>query len=188
MDAGREINRTIDGAGHGPEAPASWERRVWATWFDLIVVGSPALAPIIYALATAERTGVSATGSAELTPVGLGLVAAWLGVLLYLVLWGWNRYAVQARAGASLGKRRQRIRVVLVADGTAPSAARLLARDAAHVLDVLPACLGLLWPLWDRRRQTFADKITGTGVVERSGGVVGDHEHDVPRELDDVGQ
>lgn len=181
MKASGMVDPTIGGSGGGSADLARWERRVWATWFDLAVVGSPALVPILYALATAERTGVSATGSAELTPVGLGLVAAWLGVLLYLALWGWNRYVVQARGGTSLGKRRQRIRVVLSADGTAPSTTRLVARDAAHVLDIVPICLGLLWPLWDRRRQTFADKITGTVVVEGSCGVVGGLQRDVPR-------
>lgn len=165
MDSTPGADTEIRGTDNGPAGLAPWERRVWATWFDLVVVGSPSLVPILYALATAEQTGVSATGSAELTPVGLGLVAVWVGVLLYLALWGWNRYAVKARAGASLGKRRQQIQVVLAADGSAPSGARLLARDVAHVLDVLPACLGLLWPIWDRRRQTFADKIVGSVVV-----------------------
>jgi uncharacterized RDD family membrane protein YckC len=29
--------------------------------------------------------------------------------------------------------------------------------------------VGYLWPLWDDKRQTFADKILGTVVVERPG-------------------
>jgi len=32
-------------------------------------------------------------------------------------------------------------------------------------LDGLPCYLGYLWPLWDSKRQTFADKIVGTVVV-----------------------
>lgn len=39
---------------------------------------------------------------------------------------------------------------------------RLLLRDLAHLLDTAPAVVGWLWPLWDFRRRTFADILTGT--------------------------
>jgi uncharacterized RDD family membrane protein YckC len=38
-------------------------------------------------------------------------------------------------------------------------------RQLAHVLDSLPLYLGYLWPLWDDKRQTFADKVCSTVVV-----------------------
>jgi hypothetical protein len=38
-------------------------------------------------------------------------------------------------------------------------------RDFAHLLDVLSLGLGYLWPLWDARRQTFADKVVRSVVV-----------------------
>jgi uncharacterized RDD family membrane protein YckC len=38
-------------------------------------------------------------------------------------------------------------------------------RDLAHTLDGF-FYLGYLWPLWDDKRQTFADKILSTVVVE----------------------
>jgi hypothetical protein len=38
-------------------------------------------------------------------------------------------------------------------------------RDLAHILDSLPFYLGWLWPLWDGKRQTFADKVVKTVVV-----------------------
>jgi uncharacterized RDD family membrane protein YckC len=41
-------------------------------------------------------------------------------------------------------------------------------RDLCHILDGLPCILlpiGFLWPIWDSRRQTFADKIVNTVVV-----------------------
>ncbi len=40
-------------------------------------------------------------------------------------------------------------------------------RDLAHVLDSVACHLGWLWPLWDQKRQTFADKIVGTVVVRQ---------------------
>lgn len=140
---------------------APWEVRVFASWFDLVVVGLPALVPLGYALATAQPRGPGSDAS-DLTPAGI--VAAWVAILLYLGIWSWNRYVRTARTGQSWGKRRRGITVRTVT-GEVPSAGRLVARDLAHVLDVLPLFLGLLWPSWDRRRQTFADKIVGTVVT-----------------------
>ena len=39
------------------------------------------------------------------------------------------------------------------------------ARDICHILDSLACYIGWLFPLWDARRQTFADKIISTVVV-----------------------
>jgi len=38
-------------------------------------------------------------------------------------------------------------------------------RDICHVLDTLACFIGWLFPLWDARRQTLADKIMHTVVV-----------------------
>ncbi len=38
-------------------------------------------------------------------------------------------------------------------------------RGIAHILDALPCYLGFLWPLWDAKKQTFADKVVSTVVV-----------------------
>lgn len=41
---------------------------------------------------------------------------------------------------------------------------RLAARDLAHLLDTAALFIGWLWPLWDRRRRTFADLLARTEV------------------------
>jgi len=38
-------------------------------------------------------------------------------------------------------------------------------RDLTHILDSLACYLGWLWPLWDAKRQTFADKLIKTVVT-----------------------
>jgi len=40
-------------------------------------------------------------------------------------------------------------------------------RAILHIVDTLPFYLGFLWPIWDAKKQTFADKIVKTVVVER---------------------
>jgi hypothetical protein len=41
-------------------------------------------------------------------------------------------------------------------------------RDLAHIVDSLACYLGWLWPLWDAKRQTFADKLVKTVVTAES--------------------
>lgn len=38
-------------------------------------------------------------------------------------------------------------------------------RSIVHIVDAIPCYIGFLWPLWDSKRQTFADKILSTVVV-----------------------
>lgn len=140
--------------------PAPWATRVWATWVDIMAF-LLALVPFVgFAQLTAQPARYGS--GEELTPAGI--VAAWVGILLYVALWSWNRYVRAARTGQTIGKRRQQLRVVDRHGGT-PTTARLVVRDLAHVLDILPFFLGLVWPVWDRRGQTFADKLVGTVVV-----------------------
>lgn len=113
--------------------------------------------------------------------VGVGVVAA-----LLLVAWsaprqGWlwwlcvvaaasvllavavNRLLLPAVSGWSLGRALFGIAVVQRGGGAA-GPWRLLARDAAHLLDTAALFIGWLWPLWDGRRRTFADLLAGTEV------------------------
>lgn len=46
--------------------------------------------------------------------------------------------------------------------GSAAGPWRLLARDAAHLIDTAAVMLGWLWPLWDSGRRTFADMLLRT--------------------------
>jgi uncharacterized RDD family membrane protein YckC len=38
-------------------------------------------------------------------------------------------------------------------------------RELAHLLDTFSLLIGWFFPLWDAKRQTFADKVCGTVVV-----------------------
>ncbi|WP_238176989.1 RDD family protein [Kribbella sp. VKM Ac-2566] len=43
---------------------------------------------------------------------------------------------------------------------------KALLRQLTHSIDGFACYIGYLWPLWDRRRQTFADKINNTYVIK----------------------
>ena len=81
---------------------------------------------------------------------------------------GWNiynRWLVGGRTGQSLGKRVTKINLDQRADRSADRCDECLHRDLVHILDAV-AYVGYLWPLWDDKRQTFADKIVRTIVID----------------------
>ena len=67
--------------------------------------------------------------------------------------------------GQTPGRRVMKITVRREADGGLLGAATGIGRGLLHILDTLPFLLGWFWPLWDSRKQTFADKIVKSVVV-----------------------
>jgi uncharacterized RDD family membrane protein YckC len=90
-----------------------------------------------------------------------------LGALLILAALAWavyNRY-LEGSTGQSVGKKMAGTRLVRSQDGQVIGAGLGILRMFVHIVDSIPCYLGYLWPLWDAKRQTFADKILGTLVV-----------------------
>jgi uncharacterized RDD family membrane protein YckC len=67
--------------------------------------------------------------------------------------------------GQTPGKRIVGLRLVRERDGQLLGGGMGIVRGIAHLLDSLSCLIGWLWPLWDKKRQTFADKICGTVVL-----------------------
>ena len=89
-------------------------------------------------------------------------VVGWVGIVGFAV---WNHGLKQGRTGRTIGKGVVGIKLVPKAPADTVGVPVALLRQVLHVLDGF--CLvGYLWPLWDEKRQTFADKIVGTQVVE----------------------
>jgi uncharacterized RDD family membrane protein YckC len=99
-------------------------------------------------------------------PTALGLVFYGLAFVTITGIWVWNRGFLQGRTGASLAKRWLGLRVVDQHTLQPLGVGRALLRDLTHLLDAWSFYVGFLWPLWDDRRQTFADKLVGTVVVD----------------------
>ncbi len=94
-------------------------------------------------------------------------ISAVLYALVGLVALGWIIYnAYQAgQTGQSMGKRMLHLRLVRATDGQNIGGGLAIGRYFLHILDGLPCLLGYLWPLWDSKKQTFADKIVGSIVI-----------------------
>lgn len=92
--------------------------------------------------------------------VGLVVLAAALG-------WQWwNRWLTAGRSGQSVGKRLLRTSLVAEVNGRPIGPVNAFLRDLLHALDAV-AYVGFLWPLWHPKRQTFADLLMATVVVDR---------------------
>jgi uncharacterized RDD family membrane protein YckC len=98
-------------------------------------------------------------------PDTLATVLLVVGALASAAVFVWNTCLRAGRTGYSVGKGLFDIK--LVSERTREPIGPWLAlwRYVCHVVDALPLYLGYLWPLWDEKRQTFADKIVHTVVL-----------------------
>ena len=90
--------------------------------------------------------------------VALALLAL-LGILGYQLV-------IQGQTGQTIGKKVMNIKLLREADGQPVGVGMSIGRYFVHFLDAIPCYIGYLWPLWDAKKQTFADKILQTVVVK----------------------
>ncbi|MFF4954993.1 RDD family protein [Streptomyces chattanoogensis] len=67
--------------------------------------------------------------------------------------------------GASPGKKIMKIRLIREETGLPLGLGMTLLRRICHGLDSAACGIGYLWPAWDAKGQTFADKVMRTVVV-----------------------
>lgn len=142
---------------------AHWGLRVGASLLDSLIGGGAFIVLLIVALASANW-GTDAFGDTTMSFTVTSTVAIVFAYASILGMWIWNRVLLQGRTGQSIGKRALKIRLVSATTGQPVGAGLALGREVAHIVDS-PLDLGYLWPLWDAKKQTFADKICGTVVV-----------------------
>jgi uncharacterized RDD family membrane protein YckC len=90
-----------------------------------------------------------------------------LGALLSLASLAYAIYNayLTGTTGQSIGKRVAGTKVINEQTGQFIGPGMAIGRWLLHILDGIPCLLGYLWPIWDSKRQTFADKIVHTVVV-----------------------
>jgi uncharacterized RDD family membrane protein YckC len=154
------------------ESYASWGQRVGAYLLDYLLTLPFAIVGLILIVVGAASTASSitynsATGTYDSNGAGLSLLAV-LGYLIWVIgaigVTAWNRWYQGGKTGQSWGKRVMGIKLVREADGQPLGAGMAFVRDLAHVVDGLICYIGYLFPLWDVKRQTLADKILHTAV------------------------
>jgi uncharacterized RDD family membrane protein YckC len=97
-------------------------------------------------------------------------VRAFAWVLMAVgVLWSIYNAYLAGQSGQSTGKRLAGIRLARYVDGQVVGPAfgilRLFLNAVFWAICVIPGIFNYLWPLWDRRAQTWSDKIASSVVV-----------------------
>ena len=135
-----------------PERPtASWLARTGAFSIDMLLGDAVIVTMALLTLSAPQR------GWLWWTFTGVAV--------LVVVLVAVNRLLLPTITGWSLGRALFGI-AVRKPDGSPVGLARLVGRDLAHLVDTAALFIGWLWPLWDRRRRTFADLLLRTEVLK----------------------
>jgi uncharacterized RDD family membrane protein YckC len=129
------------GAVPTASAYASWIQRVGAYLIDI--------APII----------ILDIIFARITVLLIVLIFASIGWTIY------NRWYQAGTTGQSLGKKVLNLRLVSEETGQPIGMLMAFVRDICHIVDSIICYIGYLFPLWDAKRQTIADKIVKTVVI-----------------------
>ncbi|MYY06690.1 MULTISPECIES: RDD family protein [unclassified Streptomyces] len=133
---------------------AHWGERVGAWLLDLLIIVAP-----MYALGF-----VDLARSDDPETAGPGAFFA-VGVVYFFVMGFYQLYR-EGKTGQTTGKKVLRISVRRERDGNTLGFGMAFVRKIAHALDSFSCYLGWLWPLWDPKRQTFADKVCNTVVIK----------------------
>ena len=92
----------------------------------------------------------------------LGVTVMWGALLAGLAYLVWNYGYRQGTTGSSIGKAVLRFKVVGENTGKPLGFGLSFLRQIAHLIDAGVLYIGYLFPLWDAKRQTLADKIIAT--------------------------
>ena len=90
------------------------------------------------------------------------------GLLLDLAGLAWFLYNgwLNGTTGKSIGHQVAGVKVIRSADGELMNSGGLgIVRWLAHIVDSIICYIGWLFPLWDSKKQTMADKIMSTVVI-----------------------
>ncbi|MFD9358571.1 RDD family protein [Streptomyces sp. NPDC060031] len=140
--------------GSGMPPLAHWGLRVGAYLLDGLIILGPMYALGFIDMANADDPATAGPGPFFI----IGLIYA-LGM-------GFFQLYKEGSTGQTIGKKVVGISLRREADGSTLGFGMAFLRKLAHIVDGLPCYLGWLWPLWDSKKQTFADKICSTVVIK----------------------
>ena len=144
---------------------ASWGARVGGAILNGLIgvlFGLPGnIAQVVLPTEYEECTVRGESGICEVpTSQSLAIIIllAAIGVVAYYVLYS----KAVGKTGQFWGHKGAGVRIVDADTGAPIGTGKAFGRSLLHIVDILPCGLGFLWPLWDKKKQTFADKIVGT--------------------------
>ncbi|MFE2099672.1 MULTISPECIES: RDD family protein [unclassified Streptomyces] len=135
-----------------PQQPGYGMQPTYANW------GQRFLARLLDSLLYAVPYGIAIAGAKNAPFLAI------IGFLALIGLFVWQ-IIMEGKTGQTVGKKALGIRTLKEETGQPLGGGMAFVRQLAHILDGLPCYLGYLWPAWDAKRQTFADKVCGSIVI-----------------------
>jgi uncharacterized RDD family membrane protein YckC len=159
--------------GYPPAPGAALPKEAYTPWFTRVlgyVIDVLPAAVVIgigagIAFGTADNQCTSGGGydyycTSSMT--AFGMIVYILAYALVFAYWIWNWGYRQGTTGQSIGKSVMKFKVISEKTGQPIGFGLSIVRQIAHVVDSLVCYIGWLFPLWDAKRQTLADKIMST--------------------------
>ena len=153
------------------ESYTPWLTRVLAWLVDSVPIAIVYSIGWVIALLTQQSSCVSSVTQYDVSQYCypqdsvIGFLAQGLASLAIFVYAIWNFGYRQGTTGSSLGKSVLKIKVVSENTGQPIGFGMSIVRQLAHIVDAIICYIGFLFPLWDAKRQTLADKIMTTVVL-----------------------
>ncbi|BBX95345.1 RDD family protein [Mycobacterium lacus] len=166
--------------GYAPPPPGPAIRALptesYTPWITRVLAALIDSAPIVVvygigwviALVTQQSSCVTNVGQYDISQYCatqdsiIGVLAQGLASLVILVYGVWNWGYRQGTTGSSIGKSILKFKVVSETTGQPLGFGMSVVRQLAHFVDAIICYIGFLFPLWDAKRQTLADKIMTT--------------------------
>lgn len=166
-------------AEYSPSQPTALPREAYTSWFHRVVGYVVDVVPVAVimgigmsiAFGTADNECTSSGGqydyavSCTSSMTAFGMIVYILAYLAVLAYWIWNWGYRQGTTGQSIGKSVMKFKVISEKTGQPIGFGLSIVRQIAHVVDAIIFYVGFLFPLWDAKRQTIADKIMSTVCV-----------------------
>jgi uncharacterized RDD family membrane protein YckC len=152
------------------DAYTPWSTRLLAFLIDWSPIWLVVLVPMIGLLAAGDLECIDNIYGSGGSYCSIGASRFWGAVQFVAFLpaaayYIWNFCYRQGRTGQSIGKSVMKFAVVSEKTWQPIGFWMSLVRQIAHYIDQLICYIGYLWPLWDPKRQTIADKIMSTVCV-----------------------
>lgn len=144
------------GTATGPLAPvggaplADWPKRALGGLIDYVAAG------VVIAIVGSILSNVSS---------GLGTTVQ------YLLGLGWSYLYLGYKSGTTgvtIGRSIAKTKLISEATGQPIGVGMGILRQFAHIIDGIICGIGWLFPLWDAKKQTIADKLVKTVVIDNS--------------------
>lgn len=158
----------MPGAALPKESYTPWITRVFAWVLDSIPVFL--IEGIAWGILMGTQETVCITDSSEYAlgefcasgASTLGQVTVMFATIVILAYVVWNFGYRQGTTGSSIGKSIMKFKVVSEKTWQPIGFGLSIVRQLAHIIDAAICYIGFLFPLWDAKRQTIADKIMTT--------------------------